>query len=463
MVQKSIGIIGAGIGGLTSGAILSRQGYKVEIFEKESILGGRALSLNGSTLTQNQYNNMLSRFNMRLYFSEPSIEKIFEKNMLKGYTFDLGFHLIGGGAKSAPLRILKENKKNINMLGSRIGRIEKNDIFYPFLSFTDKIRILPRAIQLLISRESTFQRLDTVPVSDAIKMYGRGKMALALELFSRAATTVNDLSKISSGETLRSKADFITGLIPVGYPVNGIQSLSNAFAEIILNNNGKINLSQKVDQVIIEKNKAKEIVINNENKQFDKILSNIPVQNIFKVINEKYFPEEYVNRIKKLKGTGSVCAYYSLKKLDENLIGKTFIFIERDTGVDGNDAVGMIDFMTASPKAGLSPKDAYLIQAYIICTPEEAKNNKMVEKLKNILDKWMEKICPDFSSKLNWALYPIIWHLDGVAKTIDSVKPDIKTPIDNLYFVGDCVKAPGIGYNCAVNSARILSDILMSQ
>jgi len=61
---------------------------------------------------------------------------------------------------------------------------------------------------------------------------------------------------------------------------------------------------------------------------------------------------------------------------------------------------------------------------------------------------------------LNWAIYPAIWHLDGVAKTIENEKPEIKSPVENLYLVGDCVKAPGIGFNCALNSARILNDIL---
>jgi len=70
---------------------------------------------------------------------------------------------------------------------------------------------------------------------------------------------------------------------------------------------------------------------------------------------------------------------------------------------------------------------------------------------------------PDFRLNLNWVIYPAIWHLDGVAKIIKNKKPDIKTPIDNLYLVGDCVDAPGIGINCAINSARILTNLLENQ
>jgi hypothetical protein len=170
-------------------------------------------------------------------------------------------------------------------------------------------------------------------------------------------------------------------------------------------------------------------------------------------VDEKYFPKNYVKHMKSLKGTGSLCAYYSLKQIDSDLIGRTFFFIERNIGVDGDDAVGMIDFMVSSPNVGLSSSDKILVQSYIICTPEEARDEKILTTLRNILDKNLSKLAPDFQSKLNWAIYPAIWHLDGVAKTLNNEKPEIKTSIDNLYFVGDCVKAPGVGFNCAINSA----------
>ena len=96
----------------------------------------------------------------------------------------------------------------------------------------------------------------------------------------------------------------------------------------------------------------------------------------------------------------------------------------------------------------------------IICTPEEAKDKKILEKLKKILDDNLEKIIPNYKANLNWAIYPAIWHLDGVAKSIQNKKPEIKSPIKNLYLIGDCVKAPGIGVNCAINSAKILADMI---
>lgn len=51
MKKKHIAIIGAGPGGLTAGMILAKRGYKVSIFEKEAIVGGRnaPISMNGYT------------------------------------------------------------------------------------------------------------------------------------------------------------------------------------------------------------------------------------------------------------------------------------------------------------------------------------------------------------------------------------------------------------------------------
>lgn len=460
MNRKNVCIIGAGIGGLATGALLSKQGYNVHIFEREAVLGGRALSLNGSSLTMEDYTGILSRFDMKVPFAEPPLETLFDKQMFKHYTLDLGFHLIGGGRKSIPLRVLTGLDKNVKMMGTKVGYIQENGFYFPFLSRTDKFKMLPRIIQLLISKESTISSLDSVPISKTIKKYGRGKMTQALELFSRTITTVNDLNKISTGETLRSQANLIRGSDPVGYPNNGLQSLSQAFADFIIDHHGKIKMNTPVEEIIIENNRAQGVVVDNTQQLFDMVISNIPVQDLFFIANKSCFPKEYIRSVEGLKATGSVCAYYSLKKVDDSLLGKSFMFIERDAGIDGNDAVGMIDFMTASPETYLAPRGHYLVQSYIICTPEEAKNKKITEKLRCILDVWLERLIPDFHTQMDWAIYPAVWHLDGVAKTIDNIKPEIGTPVDNLYLVGDCVKSPDIGINCAINSAKILQAMV---
>lgn len=460
MQSKNISIIGAGIGGLTAGALLTKKGYKVTIFEKEPRIGGRALTFNGSSVNLDEYNKLLARFHMNIAFSEPNIETIFNKKMLDNYRLDLGFHIIGGGALANINNILSEIDKPVEFKESFIGFIEDGEYNYPFLSRLDKIKIAPNIIRLLFANEKTLKELDNISITDTIKKYGKGKMKLILEVFSRSITTMNNLDKISSGEMLRAQKNLYKGSKPVVYPKNGLKSIYEKFADYIIKNGGEINLNTSVDKIIINENRAEGLKIGDKEYQFETIISNILVQDLFKIADEKFFPKDYVIELKSLKGTGSLCAYYSFKKIPSKLIGKSFHFIERDVGLEGNDVVGMIDFMVTSKDAGLAPEEELLVQSYIICTPDEAKNPLVLKKLKDLLDKNLEVLIPNFKEHLKWAIYPSIWHLDGVAKTIEKDKPDIKTPIDNLYLVGDCVKAPGIGYNCALNSAKLIAQMI---
>ena len=458
--KKTVCIIGAGIGGLTAGALLTKQGHKVTIFEKESIIGGRALSIYPLKLTIEEYRTLLSQFNMEVAFSEPDLETIFEKKLLDGYNLDLGYHAIGGGVLSNTNNILSQLNDHVEIIESNVGFIRENGYDFPFLSRIDKLKILPNISRLIFASEKTMKKLDSVSMSETIEKYGKGKMKLILEIFSRSITTMNNLDKISTGEMFRAQKILLKGSKPVGYPKGGLSSITKKLANYITKNNGKILLNKPVEKIIINNNKAIGVLVKNKEHYFDIVVSNIIIQNLFSIVDEKYFFEDYVKKIKSLNGTGSLCAYYSLKKINPNLVGKTFHFIERNVGLEGNDVVGMIDFMSTLPESALTPKGEFLVQSYIICTPDEARDKKILKKLRDLLDKNLKHLIPDFKTNLKWVIYSSIWHLDGVAKTIDNDKPKIETPINNLFLVGDCVKAPGIGFNCALNSGRILAEIL---
>lgn len=455
---KKICIIGAGISGLTAGALLSKKGYNVTVYEKEPVLGGRALSLSGESLTNESYKKILSEYNSFIAFSTPDLETLFANHLLRGYHLDLGYHAIGGGVLSNLNDVLKEFNEQVDFLESYVGFVDQQKTMFPFLSKMDKLKISPNILRLLFASEKKLQELDSVSIAETIKKYGKGKMKHILEIFSRSITTVNNLDRISTGEMFRAQRNLYRGSKPVGYPKGGLGVIHQKLADIITMNGGFIHLNSSVENIQIQHETAVSIQVGSDNLFYDYIIYSGLVQSLFSIADESKFPDHYVRIIKNLTGTGSLSGYYSLKEVPEEYIGKTFHFIERNAGVNGKDAVGMIDFMAAAPEAGISPKNAKLVQAYIICTPEEAKQKKTLLDLRRILDKHLSYLISDYECKLNWALYPAVWHLDGVAKTIDNAKPSIETPIKNLFVIGDGVKAPGIGFNCALNSARKLND-----
>jgi len=458
--KSEICIIGAGISGLTAGALLTKQGYAVTIFEKETVLGGRAMSFDPSSCTLEEYLKLLERFHMNVAFSEPELPTIFNRKMLQGYTLDLGYHAIGGGVMSNLNSVLSTLGDHIEVFESNVGFIKENGYDFPFLSQGDKLRILPNILRLLLASEKTMRRLDNISMTETIKQYGQGKMKLILEIFSRSISTVNNLDNISTGEMFRAQRSLLKGSKPVGYPRKGLGVIHQKLEHSIIQQGGEIRTGTPVQKIIIKDGTAIGIKVAEKEIHFDVIISSLLVQGLFTIADKNQFPKDYVKMLTSLQGTGSLCAYYALTKVDPQLLGKTFHFIERDIGVDGNDAVGMIDFMAAVPESCLSPPSQYLVQAYIICTPAEARDKKILEILKQLLDKNIQRLIPDFRSHLRWVIYPAVWHLDGVAKTTDNVKPEIQTPIKNLFLIGDCVKAPGIGINCAINSARICQELI---
>jgi protoporphyrinogen oxidase len=446
-------VIGAGFGGLAASTLVSAAGHETHVFEKESIVGGRGLTFN-MDMDVSGYKSLLKRFHMWIPFAEPSIEDIFG-DLIKGYLIDLGFHLMGGGKKAAPARVLSSQGIDLDFVGSRLGYIG-DKVLYPFLSAMDKIKIVPRIFQLLFSRKSTISSLKDVSMAQTIQKYGTGKLALTLELFPRLITTVNDLTRISTGDTFFAQRELM-GSSPVSYPVGGVGSIGKQLAWCTTQNGGVIH-HKRVDHVIVENGVARGIQVEGKEEYFDVIVSNLPVQNFFSLVSPEYFPG--VMDLRDLQGTGSLCAYYALTDIPRNLLGKSFMFIERSLDVDGNDAAGIIDFKMACPQVGTSPPGKFLVQSYIICSPNEAKSKKKMELLRPILDKYLNRLVPNYQKYMEWCLYPSVWQLDGVAKTIDMHKPACITPIQNLYFVGDCVESAGVGINCAVDSAIRFVNLL---
>jgi len=460
--QQNVCIIGGGLSGLAAGLLLVKKGCSVTIFEREKILGGRALSVTPQSIGYSEYLALLSRFKITVPFSEPDLETIFDKKMMDGFQFDLGFHLIGGGGKYIAGGEYATSGSTLRFLGSRAGVVTEEGYRFPFFSMLDKMTLLPRVLQLLLYyRGSRLRALDAVPMDISLQQFKQDTLKQALELFSRGMATVNDLSVISTGETLRSLSKLLQGAESLGYPLGGLKRISNAYADSLLGHRGAIISGSTVEEIVVENNQVSGVVVDGLFKDFTCVISSVPVQDVFSLVKESHFSSEYVRHLKQLVSSGSLCAYYCLKKISNPaLLGKSFMFLQENVDVQGGAAFGMIDFKTACPVVGLSPKDRYLVQAYVICTPDEAHTMAVVTRLREALDYWMRKLLVDFDEQLDWAIYPATRQLEGVAKSMMNEKPSVETPIDNLYLIGDCIQAPDIGVNCAVNSAKRVANLL---
>ena len=86
-------IVGAGVGGLTVGTLLSKEGLKVLVLEQQDRPGGRALSVRGSEIIEkglDWYKKLLASQYTYIAGSQPDLETLISKRMIDGYTLDIG-------------------------------------------------------------------------------------------------------------------------------------------------------------------------------------------------------------------------------------------------------------------------------------------------------------------------------------------------------------------------------------
>ncbi|MGL5244507.1 MAG: phytoene desaturase family protein [Sarcina sp.] len=295
-------VIGAGLGGLTAASRLAVLGYKVGIFEQHFIPGGYATN--------------------------------FKR---KGYNFDVSLHGIGGLEKGGNVYNILSNcgvmKKIIPL---------KNNIAYSVMCNNELIEIpndYEKYKELFIGRfpseENNINRLF-----NAINKFSNGFKKFILEkdksVFNLMHKDVILFMSWSGKTTYEVINDYVKneefiklfttlwpyyGLPPKElsalyffipwlsyhmhgkyYIAGGAQSLSDAFVEVIRNNNGLVCLRSTVQKILDDGEKVTGIRLNNGDEFLAKwIISNVNPINTYKMLAKDLLSSSEVDKIKNSK------------------------------------------------------------------------------------------------------------------------------------------------------------------
>jgi len=230
---KPICIIGAGIGGLTTGALLANEGYEVKIFEKNSKLGGRTTSMK-----------------------------------FRNHILDNGFHIMPFYKKSAIFTVLKlvgiENRLNL-------ATVDKISFFsdtgfhkYPkgmsdllrlsLIPFKSRISLLKILLPMAFASMQKTESWDNLSLTEITKSLDPKTNAFFEAVCMLAFADSSE--HISLGEFARTiiRANpFKGGTSEFAYPVDGgYDSISKVLANFIQEKNGEINLNTSVKRIVIE-------------------------------------------------------------------------------------------------------------------------------------------------------------------------------------------------------------------
>ena len=440
-MSSTVLIIGAGVSGLSTAALLAHENIDSTIYEKSSQVGGRtATSIHNGHLLDNG-------FHIMPFYKKSKIYEILEKinmveNLKLANVYDIAFY---GG-----YRFHKYPKGIMDVLQLTL---------IPFSSRLSLLRILlPMAFT---SIEKT-ERLDETSLTEVTKKLDTASKSFfdAICMLAFADTTEN----ISLGEFTRTiiRANpFKGGTSEFGYPdMGGYDRIAKLFAEYSIKKGSKINLGIQVKKIEIENDKVKGITL--ADGQFvssECVIVTFPSYlAINQLFDDSVFDKNFLESVNRLNQTTSVIeVHFALsKKIDTRQVvfpvGKNYI----------SKGIFFISNITSS----VSPPGEHLMMVGTPVRAEEAKSSKKIKEITEKMKNELNVIYPEFQRVLLWER-PKAWSLvESVVKKPGLVwknkMPHEVSHIKGLFFVGDSTVSYGIGTDSAAHSSILCHPKIMS-
>ncbi len=385
-------IIGSGIGGLLAGAKLSKAGYGVEVFERLPFIGGRFANL--------EY---------------------------KGFKLSTGaLHMIPHGSRGPLAQVLREvgadvtiiNSKPMAVIKKESGEdIEFND-FRKELSFTKRVKL-----ETILAYSLKFKPKSDISFRDWILKYFDDEFLLKLaDAFCGWALSLQ--AKDAPAREMLGIIDNMYRYKGSGIPVGGCGAVSGALVDVIESNGGRLHTKACVDKIIIDKDRASGVCVNGKTIDADLVISDIGHVETSRMYECK--DEKYLEKIKNAKPSKGIKICLSS---DEQLIGHSGVFFtpyaERINGIN--------EVTNTDP--GLAPPGKHLVMSHQTMLSDDIKDEISI----GLAD--LKRLFPDKKYEvLLIQSYSNGWPVNRAASGNDTGN---RTPISNLYIVGDGAKGKG--------------------
>lgn len=494
-------VIGAGLGGLTTAALLAQAGKKVLLLERTDRLGGRALSIKGEEISDrgaDWYKQLLKSQYAYLAGSTPELDQIISRRLLDGYTIDVGYHAVSANGTGYMLDFenLIGGLDGVVKHGGRWASYYDGQIYCDVagsqidsklkeIALAEKIPYLDFYREPHMLSDQQIDELEMVSFADWAKRKGIDRSPVIYNHLHTVATlfsTINNPEDISIGDIFRYfKHAFgikqARGMIQHngGFVEGGIMRWAEAVAEKFKALGGTLMTSARVDKIEVDDGRVRGVEVEladggRQSFQSELVVSNIPAQQTWKVIDRGLFPAAWVDKVENMYGYGSYTPYIGLNRLvmpeEEARLGiKNTCVLPQSEGFDYD--VYICWNIQSAVDPSVAPAGKHLYTAYLPLTEKESRNRELVDKVRRRLPDFMEEVYPGFKDSIDWQLDPVCWKLEGVAKSISQAgtqKVPVKSEhVEGLYFAGDTARGYGVAMDCAIASGVICAGEILGK
>lgn len=431
--QWDVIIVGGGIGGAAAGAVLAGEGKKVLLLEKNERVGGRCWS-----------------------------------GQHKGYTLDLGGHLIEDGAVLATFaKVGKELA--VGPPGEGMSIWQDGRWFDVRELYQDSREDLRKICQELIDMEwSELDELDDMSLTEWIQ--ARTKSQGILDLFGNFGVldfNIFSYDDVAASETLYLRKINLMEKNMIGwsqYPIGGFKNLVEPLAEAIVEKGGEVRTGVTVGEVLINNGKITGVEIDTaktmpnefadvELAEAPVVICTLPIWDVLKVIPETKIPAWYVDIIKRLKGHPDCFFGFYAGMTKPQMKRTTNGWLEAPyTGLPG---------WSLEPSAydpGLAPEGEHLC-TFGVSVADRVDWLQDRQWMKQKMDEHiqaMEFLYPDLKTHCLWKKWYVVPDFALLEKPgyVGRHRPDIDVPgVDGLYCVSDTFRTRGIGVDASARAA----------
>jgi glycine/D-amino acid oxidase-like deaminating enzyme len=498
VAQKRVIVIGGGMGGFITGALLAKlAGMEVILLEKESTIGGRTMSFGGKhgTPTEKEFRQILrGSSSVHVVSSQPSIAEIIDEHKIfENLIIDAGWHGVSAGNRSRYSTLAKALGKRLPC-APQIGLLYHED--GEFLELTEVVKRWPRediaernrvaALRLAISSEES-AAYDHVDLKSYLEMITTSQRVRDYYgTLSKFQSGINDPADVSAGEWIRvnnitsSTGAHLSSGGGMGDVAGGFRNITLVFAEVLEEAGGEVRTEAKVTEVLFDGHRATGVAVEygrhdrtKETLQADYVVSSLPMYDIYSIVPEERFPLDWRERIAKLQPLPGVLGHVVVRELLETQYPKGMFVVDRLPGIElrgGMPAFGFEQTTVIDPERVLNGSGSHLIQTWSgvwYRDPDEYHDKELIDRLVDAQLAFMRKQYPQFDDVLEYYIFVLAQRVYGV-NAMPGILGDRRIPvkhplIENLYFSGDTVEQTDYGTSGAAHGGILCANAVAGQ
>ncbi len=397
-------IIGAGINGLALGALLSKDGARVLVLEKSREIGGRAW-----------------------------VQK------RGGFQVDYGMHLVRFGKESA-----------LSGICSALGHpLEFHNVESTYLvDEGSQLEIPARGASQsmnMFAGDRTLDELKRVSLQAWMDEKGMGRRLRKLFTATSATLNVNPFVERSSvGELLLNLKKVGESEVGAAYPVGGWQPIFSLFQDWI-DKKGQVRTSIPVGSILVQDGRAVGVRTREGNIAAGRVISAIPCQDLFNLLEEKLCPPGFAAKCRGLRPTAGIVLDYGISGTIN--AGRNLWCLWEPLSYG---------FFPSNFEPRIAPPDHQLLTWFYPLEKFQVEDNEVSRGFKTRLEEAIFSLFPALPERIRWSRSLYLPMVDGAEVSVDQTREDRPAPevpgVDRLFLAGDSVGGEGAGGDIGHNS-----------